>query len=188
MTKARAVPAPADSAIAPLYTGADLLDAYAIALPTEAGGDITLLARAVLGEQAGWVKALMRVRDGVMAMFGIKTSGAVGQAAIARRQDHIGFFPVRGRSERELIVGEDDRHLDFRASILMRPGPNGAGRELIATTVVHCHNRLGRTYLRAIAPFHRVIVRNGLNRAARRGWPVDRDTTVAALHAQGGGR
>jgi hypothetical protein len=32
---------------------------------------------------------------------------------------------------------------------------------------VHCHNRLGRTYLAVIAPFHRVIVRATLERAVR---------------------
>lgn len=170
-TKARAVPAPPDSTLALRYAGADLLDAYAIALPERASGDIAALARAVLGEQAGWVRALMRVRDGVMGLFGVKTSKAIGRAAEARREGHIGFFPVRGRSERELIVGEDDRHLDFRASVLLRAGADGVGRELVATTVVHCHNRLGRVYLRVIGPFHRVIVRGNLDRAARRGWP-----------------
>lgn len=171
MTKARAVPAPSDSALALRYAGADLLDAYAIALPERASGDIATLARAVLGEQAGWVRALMRVRDGVMGLFGVKTSKAIGRAAERRREGHIGFFPVRGRSERELIVGEDDRHLDFRTSVLLREGADGAGRALVATTVVHCHNRLGRVYLRVIGPFHRVIVRGNLDRAARRGWP-----------------
>lgn len=178
MTKARAVPAPPECGLAPLYAGADLLDAYAIALPEGASGDVMVLARATMGERAGWVKALMRVRDGVMALFGVKTSKAIGAAAATRGEGHIGFFPVRGRSEREVIVGEDDRHLDFRASILLRPaagsGADGAGREMVATTVVHCHNRLGRVYLRVIEPFHRVIVRGSLNRAARRGWPQGR--------------
>ncbi|HEV3177687.1 MAG TPA: DUF2867 domain-containing protein [Stellaceae bacterium] len=34
-------------------------------------------------------------------------------------------------------------------------------------TVVHCHNRLGRTYLAVIAPFHRAIAQANLERAAR---------------------
>lgn len=172
MTKARAVPAPPECALAPLYAGADLLDAYATLLPEGASGDIAVLARAVLAEQAGWVRGLMRVRDGVMRPFGVKTSKAIGRAAEARREGHIGFFPVRGRSEHELIVGEDDRHLDFRASVLLRDAADGAGRELVATTVVHCPNRLGRVYLRVIGPFHRAIVRGNLDRAARRGWPA----------------
>ena len=37
---------------------------------------------------------------------------------------------------------------------------------LVATTVVHCHNRLGHAYLTAIRPFHRLVVRSNLRRAA----------------------
>jgi hypothetical protein len=179
MTRVRAVPPPADSAIAPLYAGADLLDAYAIALPAEATGDIDRLTRAVLGQSPGWARGLMGIRDAVMAPLGVKTSKAIGRAR--QDGDQIGFFPVLARSARELIVGEDDRHLDFRAATLLcattdRQGDgqgNEQGRELVATTVVHCHNLLGRSYLVAIAPFHRLIVRANLARAARRGWPTD---------------
>jgi hypothetical protein len=47
----------------------------------------------------------------------------------------------------------------------------GARHQVIATTVVHCHNLLGRLYILAIAPFHRLVVRSALQRAARTGWP-----------------
>jgi hypothetical protein len=36
---------------------------------------------------------------------------------------------------------------------------------------VQCHNLLGRVYLLVIAPFHRMVVRSTLHRAARAGWP-----------------
>jgi Protein of unknown function (DUF2867) len=45
--------------------------------------------------------------------------------------------------------------------------PLYAGADLVAGTVVHCHNRLGRIYLTTIAPFHRVIVQASLEQAAR---------------------
>ena len=78
----------------------------------------------------------------------------------------IGFFPLLSKNAGELVVGEDDRHLDFRVALLLRTGAAG-GRELVVVTVVHCHNWLGRTYLAAIAPFHRVIARASLEQAAR---------------------
>jgi hypothetical protein len=170
MTKARTVTAPADSMLASRYPGADLLDAYAITLPAEASGDIDRLTRAVMGRPAGWARALMRVRDAVMAPLGVKTSASIAREG---RGERIDFFPVLDRSAREMVLGEDDRHLDFRTSVLVRNAAAGDGRELVATTVVHCHNLLGRAYLTAIAPFHRVIVRSYLTRAARRSWPID---------------
>ena len=165
MTKARAVPMPSNSVLAPLYAGADLLDAFAIQLPAGASDDLEALARAALERQAWWIRALTRVRDAVMAPVGVKSSRAVGLAAAARGPV-IGFFPVRSKSATELVVGEDDWHLDFRVTLQLRSDAAN-GRELLAGTVVHCHNRLGRIYLATIKPFHRVIVRASLQQAAR---------------------
>ena len=165
MIKAHAVPVPSDSVLAPLYVSADLLDAFAIHLPAGASDDLEVLARAGFERPAGWIRALTRLRDAVMATVGVKSSRAIGAAAAARGSV-IGYFPLLSKSAGELVVGEDDRHLDFRVAILLRTGAGG-GRELVVVTVVHCHNRLGRTYLAAIAPFHRAIARANLEQAAR---------------------
>jgi hypothetical protein len=156
---------PSNSVLAPLYAGADLLDAFAIRLPAEASNDIEVLARAAFERQAWWIRALTCVRDVVMVTVGVTSSRAVGLAAAARGPV-IGYLPVLSRSATELVVGADDRHLDFRATIQLRAVAENE-RELVTGTVVHCHNRLGRVYLAAIAPFHRVIVRANLERAVR---------------------
>ena len=164
MIKAHAVPVPSDSMLAPLYAGADLLDAFAIRLPVGASDDLEVLARITFEQQAWWIRALTRLRDVAMAVVGVKSSRAIGAAAAARGPV-IGFFPLLSERAGELVVGEDDRHLDFRVAILQRTG--ASGRELVVVTVVHCHNRLGRTYLAVIAPFHRTILRANLERAVR---------------------
>jgi len=165
MLKAHAIPVPSDCVLAPLYVGADLLDAFAVHLPAGANDDLEVLARAGFERQAWWIRALTRVRDAMMATVGVKSSRAIGAAAAARGPV-IGFFPLLSKSAGELVVGEDDRHLDFRVAFLLRTGAAG-GRELVVVTVVHCHNRLGRTYLAVIAPFHRAIARANLEQAAR---------------------
>ncbi|MCD5360087.1 DUF2867 domain-containing protein [Chromobacterium aquaticum] len=164
--KAHAIPVPSDSTLAPLYKGADLVDAYAIQLPAGASDDIEVLARAGFEQQAWWIRALTRARDMIMAPVGVKSSRAVGIAAAAQGTV-IGFFPLQSKSLEELVMGADDRHLDFRLAIQQRAGAAGR-RELVVVSVVHCHNLLGRTYLAAITPFHRVIARASLEQAARR--------------------
>ncbi len=164
MIKARAVPAPT-CVLTPLYAGADLVDAFAISLPAGIGDDVEALARAAFEHLPGWIRALLAIRDAVMATVGVKSTGQIGAAAAARGAA-IGFFPLLSKGPDALVVGEDDRHLDFRAAILIRADTAG-GRELVAVTVVHCHNRLGRAYLAAITPFHRVIVRANLEQAVR---------------------
>jgi len=101
MVEAHAVPIPSDSVLAPLYAGADLLDAFAIYLPAGASDDPEVLARVAFERQAAWIRALTWVRDSVMATVGVKSSRAIGAAAAARGLQVIGYFPVlskvRGR-------------------------------------------------------------------------------------------
>src|SRR6202030_4307956 len=92
--KAHAVPVPSDSVLAPLYVGADLLDAFAIHLSAGASGDLEVLARVAFERQAGWIRALTWVRDAVMATVGVKSSRAIGAAAAARGLQVIGYLPA----------------------------------------------------------------------------------------------
>src|SRR5260370_34489713 len=71
--KAYAVPVPSDSVLAPLYVGADLLDAFAIHLPAGASGDLEVLARVAFERQAGWVRVLDWGGDGGVAAGGGKS-------------------------------------------------------------------------------------------------------------------
>ena len=162
---AGAVPLPTGSRIADLFAGADLADAYAINLPSGGSRDIETLIRFMLGEEALWLRLLMGVRDAVVAGFGLKTSRRLRKGSVTDEVARIYIFRVYEITRDEAILGEDDKHLDFRVSIQRRPG------DVVVTTVVHCHNLLGRAYLAVITPFHRLVVKSILRRAARRGWP-----------------
>jgi hypothetical protein len=166
--KARAVPLPPESRIAGLFDGAHLTDAFAITLPEGAPLDIEVLARAVLGNHSWWFLALLACRDALVAPFGVKTSAQLRSEQHARGTAHIDFFPIVSCDGNELVIGVDDRHLDLRVSVLLR-GTQVGQHEVVATSVVHCRNRFGRVYLFVIAPFHRLVVRSNLERAAK-GW------------------
>ena len=162
---------PSRSAIASLYKSMDLADAYSIQLPPSASSDPDVLARFVFSHQPAWIIALTKIRDAIVVGFGLKTSGRLASLPDAKT-DRISFFKVYSRSEAEIVVGEDDKHLDFRVSLLCsRRDVSQTGHTLTLSTVVHCHNLLGRTYLWVIAPFHRLIVKATLRRAADIGWP-----------------
>ena len=162
---AGAVALPTRSRIAGLYAGADLADAFAIDLPRGTTHDIEALTRFMLGKQALWFRLLNGVRDVAVAGFGIKTSRQLRQGPVGDGVTRIYIFRVYEIAGNEAILGEDDRHLDFRVSVQRRSG------DIVVTTVVHCHNLLGRVYLALITPFHRLVVKSMLRRAARRGWP-----------------
>lgn len=171
----QSVALPTESSVARLYGAPDLADAYAIRLPENAIDDPELLARFVFAHQAAWVAWLIGLRDAIVGRFGLKTATqlrSIKDSAAAR--ERLDIFRIYTRSAHEIILGENDRHLDFRVSVLQqtRGTREGRSRYLILSTVVHCHNRLGRFYILAIAPFHRLVVRSSLRRAARIGWPT----------------
>ena len=155
---------PAECGFADWFTGADLVDSYAVCLPEEHPDDMQVIAARALDNPPPWIRLLLFIRDGIMGLVGVKSSSEVRRTRGA--QDRIDFFPVLARSANEIILGADDRHLDFRLSLLRRTTERNP--ILIATTAVHCHNALGRWYLAAIMPFHRLIVRSSLGRASDR--------------------
>ncbi|MES3024551.1 MAG: DUF2867 domain-containing protein [Pseudomonadota bacterium] len=172
-TFARVTPValPPHSSITHVYKSTNLADAFAIDLPVGASGDPDLLARFIFAQQPGWIVNLTKVRDAIVVCFGLKTAKHLATLAGAGA-DRVGIFKVYSTSATEIILGEDDKHLDFRLSVLCSAGPTPeAGRRLTVSTVVHCHNLLGRSYLFVIAPFHRLVVKASLRRAADVGWP-----------------
>ena len=165
---------PPASRVSGFYASTDLADAYAIRLPPGASTDPETLARFIFAQQPAWVRSLMGVRDLLVAGFGLKTSTQLQDPAVAGHHPRVGIFRIYETRPHEIVLGEDDKHLDFRLSVLHEtlPSMNGPAGQVVLSTVVHCHNRLGRLYILLIAPFHRAIVRATLRRAARNGWPL----------------
>jgi hypothetical protein len=171
---------PSESRVSRIYETTNLADAFEVRLPKGAITDPELLARFVLSQQAPWVAGLMRVRDALVAGFGLKTSkqlqAPAASSVVSGSDKRIHIFKVYETSTHEILLGEDDKHLDFRVSVLHQTRTVAAQSASYVTvsTVVHCHNRLGRLYILLIAPFHRLIVQSSLRRAARVGWPIQR--------------
>lgn len=169
---ATSVPLPPESAIAKAYASMNLADAYSIELPTGASTNPELLARFIFAQQAPWISSLIAVRDTLVAGFGLKTAKHLASLNAESGTGRLSIFKTYSTSPTEVVLGEDDKHLDFRLSVLCSGQSSpGAKRHVILSTVVHCHNRLGRLYIFLIAPFHRLVVQSSLRSAARVGWP-----------------
>ena len=157
------------SRLADWYERADLVDSFAVRLQSGTNTNIRSIGQAILGQPAPWFKALLAIRDNIVHLFGLQTSAELRGKNTDK--DRIDFFPILSADDNELILGEDDKHLDFRISLMIKRA--GSGPELVfATTAVRCNNQLGRVYLAAIKPFHRLVVRSHLQRAAKTGFVV----------------
>lgn len=170
------VPMPAQATVAHTYALMDLSDSYSIQLPSGTSTDPELLARFLFSQQPAWIGGLLKMRDALVAGFGLKTSRHLESLGQHDQTNRLGIFKIYGKSSREIVLGEDDKHLDFRLSVLCAsPTSTQEERCLILTTVVHCHHRFGRIYIFLIAPFHRMVVQASLRSAARMGWPRGSD-------------
>ena len=98
-----------------------------------------------------WVQGLMKTRDFLVRPLGLKT---------AKETQSDKIFPVIARTENEMIMGIDDRHLNFRVSVLI----DREKSYIHITTLVQYRNRLGKAYFLLVKPFHKMIVRSLLKR------------------------
>ncbi|MFG2668464.1 DUF2867 domain-containing protein [Streptomyces sp. NPDC048387] len=75
---------------------------------------------------------------------------------------HVLPFPVRAHADRELLVGKDASHLDFRSSVLLDED------SVTLSTAVRTHNTRGRLYFGLVRHVHPYMARLMLWRAHRR--------------------
>ncbi|RAP32202.1 DUF2867 domain-containing protein [Candidatus Marinamargulisbacteria bacterium SCGC AG-414-C22] len=111
-----------------------------------------------------FVVFLLYVRDRVVSLFGLKTNPQhyskkkllaafkcdVGEA--------LGLFKIHHVSDHEVVLGEDDKHLDFRVSLMLTYHNDQNDADICITTTVHIHNLLGQLYFFPVKFFHRLIV------------------------------
>jgi Protein of unknown function (DUF2867) len=166
-----AIQIPSDARVNGFYAVTQLADSYTISLPADAVTDPEVLARFMFESQPVWAEKLMHMRDAVVSVFGLKTAKQLTAPSANRSEKRIAIFKIYESNAQEVFVGEDDSHLNFRISAQVRPATPGSAPQFIVSSVVHCNNLLGRTYITLIAPFHRVIVQAALRRAAKLGWP-----------------
>ena len=138
----------------PLLTGAlryvDWSDAYAVLPPRGAPRrDPQEWADAIFHGPPLWVRALFGVREVAVRLVGIEPGGS-----------HV-FATVNWRPD-EVLVGTDQGHLGFRASVLVEPC------RVVLSTVVQLRNRRGRVYSALVRRIHPWVVRGMLARASRK--------------------
>ncbi len=133
---------------------ADYSDSYSLDVSSDAELRPGKLLESVFSDTPRWVNGLMKIRNALVAPFGLKT----GESRVFRKA-------IVEESEREAVLSNDDKHLIFTVSLSVLPRPDGVRRISISTAVQY-HNRLGRIYFALIRPFHRIIIRRMLRRIA----------------------
>lgn len=127
----------------------DFQDAFAIDVDPSLPNDPQWWSAQMLANPPRTVAAMMGLRNLAMKPFGLKT-GARDESGESE------VFKPLARSDHELLVGTDDRHLNFRGNLVTEL----AGDRLTLTlgTVVEFNNRLGRAYFVPVRPMHAHVI------------------------------
>lgn len=135
----------------------DFVDAFSTHADTR-GHTMLDIAQIMFGTTPTLFRGLLALRNIIVKPFGLKTTPKLAKDETVPR---VGFFRVYSETEDEIILGEDDTHLDFRISV------NRFNNGLSISTWVHRHNWFGRVYLFFVTPFHHVFSRVFLRQTAR---------------------
>ena len=154
---------PQSSVIASRQEGATFYDSYATPLRAEdLRASAAELALRVFLKVPAWIEFLMRMRNRIVGLVGLKNQGSFTQgvdaqkpAASYRFGDRLGIFTVMYVSDDEFIMGDNDKHLQVQIS-LCKVQHEGVP-QLVVSTVVHEHNWLGRAYMFFVGPAHKII-------------------------------
>jgi len=158
---------PKDSQIALEKNGAYFFDAYTFKTksPHLTSLDIWL---SHMNTVPTWINVLMRTRNKIVSMFGLKDLGALGDIDANKATsdyqvgDIIGIFTLKYISDDEIILMDSDKHLNVSLSLHRAEKGNS---QMTISTVVHVHNWLGKLYMLVVGPLHKIIVPASIKRA-----------------------
>jgi Protein of unknown function (DUF2867) len=166
-TSVKAAKTPACSVLHGDLTQAYFHDCYQMALVNSDQTPLSLYLRAISMTPA-WVNTLMRLRNRVVSLFGLKNLGLLSDIDPNRAPnsyavgERIGIFTLLYQSESEVVLGDFDKHLRARISVCKTVADGQACVAL--TTFVQVNNTLGKIYLLFVVPVHKLIVPAMLSR------------------------
>jgi hypothetical protein len=138
---------PENSVISNGFEKIDYFDTYRVVKTTNASAEEIA---ADIFKLPNWANWLMKIRNSIVRVFGLKTSNE------ARK----GLFTVIDQNENEIVMGENDKHLNFRTSVLV----DRTNSFIYLITLVRFNNFWGRLYFLPVKPFHKLIVKSIMKR------------------------
>ena len=162
---------PAGSRLASQWAGAYYRESYEVPLKRS---DLKMheIYLAIFSHLPWWARALIIVRNQLVSLFGLhaEPSANVWKPAVKDSYapgEKIRRFNLYSLDNHEIVTGRDDKHLDFRVSV-MQVTEKG-GRKVIVSTLIFVHNLFGKVYLLFVLPLHKLGMRRLLAQAVAHG-------------------
>jgi hypothetical protein len=113
---------------------------------------------AIFAHHPLWMKLLLIVRNKLASLAGLDAPAASEILHIEIKDryvvgEKIGVWPIFSISENEVVAGRNNRHMDFRLSVLKVRERHRTS--VVVSTICTVHNLAGKIYLFFVVPFHR---------------------------------
>ena len=139
-----------------LIERADFRDAYCAPL-SRSDLDVVDIFFGIFAQRPGWMNLMLIARNKVASLAGLEVPTTLEILNMEKRDryfvgEKIGPWPIFFLGSDELVAGRDNKHMDFRLSIMKvhddRPS-------VVVSTLCKVHNKFGQYYLSSITPFHK---------------------------------
>ena len=124
-----------------------------------------IVCKAFFATAPKWINQLFNFRNILSSFSGIKSSPnantkkSLFESFKVEMGHRLGLFKVYAITKNEVVLGEDDKHLNFRIYFHIRKQTtDGKIKELTVSTAVKFNNWFGRFYFLPVKPFHKFIV------------------------------
>ena len=115
-------------------------------------------AHAIFSAPPRLALVLMSLRKRIVGLFGLKTPQDT--RAVQPGSQRVGIFPVLYETADTIMLGMDDKHLDFRIFVSIHEASDRS--RITLSTFVSTKNTFGKIYLASVTPFHRLLSRHML--------------------------
>ncbi len=137
-------------------------DSYKIEFYTKQSIHVDNLVYAFFDSPPKWIEKLFSLRNTIVKILGLKVSEENDRTRqrelfTVEKGNGLGLFKVFDKNDNEVLLGEDDKHLDFRILFQLTRSTNDY-YIFSLTTPVRFHNSFGKFYFTIIKPFHQFIV------------------------------
>ncbi len=115
---------------------------------------------------------MLLFRESIARRLGLKTANGKKGTLMEIEQfkgqvgDRIALFEVWSRTEKEIVTGQRDKHLDFVLSFRLENKEKQHTLKLL--TAVQFNSRLGRMYFFVINPIHKLLMPQLVKRLSHR--------------------
>lgn len=113
----------------------------------------------------GSFKILLQTREFIAKKLGLKTAPESEKESRLQKLhefkgdigDSVAVFEVLDKTEKELLTGQNDAHLDFKLSFIVYKHKDSVNLEMATTVIIN--NTLGKLYFAVVKPIHKFYMK-----------------------------